>query len=468
MKCTSQAIESRNSILILFFLILFGGLVVRLVILGISFDRKSTVPQRILASEPFGTVLDRTGFVVSASLPYDLIFVEPKILGDFESPGYPREKLLSDLKRIFPKIDLQALSEKIEKSHSFMILQRWGTPKQVQDVLDLGHPGFGFQRVYRRFRPNENDFSRLLGSIDADGQPTSGLEKYLFDAQIAELKLSIVSSLQSAASSILKSIEHANSIKLKEAIIINPSNGELLAFLPHKPDAVLHFLKSEEISEDLLPKYDTPEFRLLLLKSVSANAGISLENKSGVTTSEKTGQFDDYISKEYQSLRTICALSKVKQARISESLGNSLYNDSLLKLCKAGYEETSNDRNLREVITPISLTLLDLSQLLSKHCFGSSYNKAKVLWTNAARSDVTITRVNSSCENWFAKSNNNASRLTNVLRLEAAQNISIVVVKIQTIKGDYLFLSAFEGIAHKIILDSSAYLNLTLRILQET
>jgi cell division protein FtsI (penicillin-binding protein 3) len=70
-----------------------------------------------------------------------------------------------------------------EKDPRFVYLRRHLAPSTAQQILQLGIPGVYSRREYRRYYPDAEVTSHLLGFTDIDDAGQEGLEK-VFDAQL--------------------------------------------------------------------------------------------------------------------------------------------------------------------------------------------------------------------------------------------------------------------------------------------
>ena len=69
-------------------------------------------------------------------------------------------------------------------------LQRQLTPRQQADIMQLGIPGIGFRTEKRRFYPGGATASHILGLTNIDNQGIAGMEKYIDDQGLADLRAS--------------------------------------------------------------------------------------------------------------------------------------------------------------------------------------------------------------------------------------------------------------------------------------
>ncbi|MCP5159027.1 MAG: penicillin-binding protein 2 [Gammaproteobacteria bacterium] len=211
-----------------------------------------------------GMIVDRNGEPLAVSSPVDSIWAEPK---DFleQRARWPQlaavlGMTIADLeKKLAPDIERQQANEK-EKFRQFVYLRRHLAPDEAQRILQLGIPGVYAQREYRRYYPDAEVTSHLLGFTDIDDIGQEGLEK-TFDARLRgipgqkrvikdrlgrivedveslrvpqpgqKLVLSIDRRLQYQAYRALKATVVEHNASAGSAVIVDVKTGEILAMV---------------------------------------------------------------------------------------------------------------------------------------------------------------------------------------------------------------------------------------------
>ena len=201
-----------------------------------------------------GMILDRNGEPLAVSSPVDSIW------------AYPPE-LLQQRER-WPKlaaalgISTVELEQKLagRETRQFVYLQRHLAPSTAQQIMNLKISGIHAQREYRRYYPDAEVTSQLLGFTDIDDAGQEGLEK-TFDAQLRGipgqkrviqdrlgrvvedveslrapqpgqvLTLSIDRRLQYLAYRALKTAVLENKASAGAAVIVDAQSGEILAMV---------------------------------------------------------------------------------------------------------------------------------------------------------------------------------------------------------------------------------------------
>ena len=132
-----------------------------------------------------GMIVDRNGEPLAVSSPVDSIWAEPKDLLE-QRARWPQLAAalgvtMAELeKKLAPDLERQQAEKKLRR---FVYLRRHLAPNEAQRILQLDIPGVYSQREYRRYYPDAEVTSHLLGFTDIDDTGQEGLEK-VFDHQL--------------------------------------------------------------------------------------------------------------------------------------------------------------------------------------------------------------------------------------------------------------------------------------------
>ena len=235
-------------------------------------DKKHIKYKNIPASR--GSIYDRNGVPLAVSIPVYRLIVDPKTL--IKKDNYPQ--LLSSLSKIISKpareIDLEIRKRSNKR---YFVLKRELRKSEVEIVR---RDNFGnyvwLEPFYKRFYPNGETSSHLLGFTDSEGRGqegleyslnkglsgTNGLKKTLTDVHqnsIADVEIindpvmgedfysSIDIKIQHFAHEALKSGIEKNNAKGGSVIVMDVTTGEILA-ISNQPAGDLSF------SENRTPK----------------------------------------------------------------------------------------------------------------------------------------------------------------------------------------------------------------------
>jgi len=235
-------------------------------------DKKHIKYKNIPASR--GSIYDRNGVPLAVSIPVYRLIIDPKTL--IKRDNYPQ--LLSSLSKIISKpvkeIDLEIRKR---SSKRYFVLKRELRKSEVEIVR---RDNFGnyvwLETFYKRFYPNGETSSHLLGFTDSEGRGqegleyalnrglsgTNGLKKTLTDVHqnsIADIEIindpvmgedfysSIDIKIQHFAHEALKSGIEKNNAKGGSVVVMDVTTGEILA-ISNQPAGDLSF------SENRTPK----------------------------------------------------------------------------------------------------------------------------------------------------------------------------------------------------------------------
>jgi cell division protein FtsI (penicillin-binding protein 3) len=201
-----------------------------------------------------GMILDRNGEPLAVSSPVDSIWAYPPELLK-QRADWPR--LAAALEMTMAELDKKLAGR---ETRQFVYLRRHLAPSAAQQLLQLKIPGVHAQREYRRFYPDAEVTSHLIGFTDIKDEGQEGLEKSL-DAQLRgvpgkkrviqdrlgrvvedvesiqvpqpgqSITLSIDRRLQYLAYRALKATVVENKANAGAAVILDARSGEILAMV---------------------------------------------------------------------------------------------------------------------------------------------------------------------------------------------------------------------------------------------
>lgn len=180
-KDAVQIYEGRHKLVAGALILLFGGMVVRAAFLHVidrDFLRKQG-DARMLRVEEIpahrGILRDRNGLPLAVSTPVTTLWINPKQAQDIDSAALA--KMLS--------LDVTDLRQRLKKNarKEFMYLRRHMAPEAAATVLAQGFPGVYSKQEYRRYYPEGEVASHLLGFTNLEDKGQEGLELEL-DSQL--------------------------------------------------------------------------------------------------------------------------------------------------------------------------------------------------------------------------------------------------------------------------------------------
>jgi cell division protein FtsI (penicillin-binding protein 3) len=199
-----------------------------------------------------GDIVDRNGRVLATSVDADTIYAVPSEIGDAVAAA---AKLCGALGDCTAK-ERQVLTERLRRGGAFTYVRRQVSPDDRRRVEDLNLDGVGFIKESKRFYPNKELGSHLLGYVGVDNAGLAGLEA-AYDSQIrgksgkllvqtdarrhafarferpptsgSTVELTIDEYLQHIAERELHAGVIENRAAGGSAVILNPHTGEILA-----------------------------------------------------------------------------------------------------------------------------------------------------------------------------------------------------------------------------------------------
>lgn len=154
----------------------FLGLIARLVYLSI-FNRPFLMQQsdaravRVISTPAYrGMITDRFGVPLAVSTPVDSVWVNPQL---FQAPPQQLRQLAQLLGMPPAVIQKRVLDD---KSREFAYLERGLPPDAAAKIKALDIPGLFFQREYRRYYPEGEVATHVIGFTNVDDIGQDGLE----------------------------------------------------------------------------------------------------------------------------------------------------------------------------------------------------------------------------------------------------------------------------------------------------
>jgi cell division protein FtsI (penicillin-binding protein 3) len=163
------------------FIVLFLAVVARTFYLQvIDSDRLQKLAERqhqraVPLTPDRGTIYDRTGNPLAVSVEMDSCYAEPRAI---KNPAATASKLAPLL-----QMSVAELQKKLTGSRGFVWLARRLTPETAQQVKGLGLEGIAFVKETKRFYPNAEIASHVLGFTGLDPSGLEGIE-LKFDSTI--------------------------------------------------------------------------------------------------------------------------------------------------------------------------------------------------------------------------------------------------------------------------------------------
>jgi cell division protein FtsI (penicillin-binding protein 3) len=199
-----------------------------------------------------GDLVDRRGRVLATSVDADTVYAVPSEIADADGVAAKVCRALDDCK----DVERRSIAERFRRRGAFAYVRRQISPEEKARIEAMDLDGIGFMTESKRFYPNKELASHLLGWVGIDNTGLSGVE-YTYDQQIrgkpgkilvqtdarrhaysrdewpptagSTIELTIDEYLQHVAERELRAGVLQNRAKGGTAIIMNPRTGEILA-----------------------------------------------------------------------------------------------------------------------------------------------------------------------------------------------------------------------------------------------
>lgn len=182
-------------------------------------------------------IVDRNGVILARSLKTSSLYADPLVIGS------NAETVARDLVEIFPEMTYGEVLKKLQEKRRFVWIKRNMTPDDQYKILQIGHPGLGFQEEQRRIYPQGALASHVVGYTSIDDHGLGGLEAG-FDKLLLDGDEPLVTTIDVRIQHALRR-EVANAVKKFSGIagigmVMDVNSGEILAatslpdFDPHR------------------------------------------------------------------------------------------------------------------------------------------------------------------------------------------------------------------------------------------
>ena len=280
------------------------------------------------------TILDRNGVVIAKSVITKNIGINPKEIID-------KEKLIINLKLIFPRKNFNEIKKKINED-KFFYLEKKVLRKDYKKLILLGDKSIKVEQKISRVYPQKNLFSHVLGQIDDDNNGISGIEKY-YDYKLKNFNDPIILSLDAniqflirqeliAANKIFQNIGSA-------AILMDVDSGEILSLISfpdfdlNKRESIIdvnYINRATKAVYELGSVFKTFTFAAGLNENVinTDTPFINLEKKI-FCGGNPIGEYDNEIPKDLSAEEILIRSGNIGSVRIAQKLGVEKYKNFL-------------------------------------------------------------------------------------------------------------------------------------------
>ena len=236
-------LRRRFRLIVFLIAITFSVFIIR--IINLMFFHKEHIPSSPDTPEYMerGFIVDRNGDKLALSLETYSVYVRPE---EIEQKSNTAKKLASIL-----EIEYGNILNLLNRKKSFIWIQRQVDLKYAKDLEELDIKGVYLEKEYKRYYPNSNLASHVIGFSGVDNKGLEGIEYYFDDVLLPgriddkktnystysrgyTIVLTIDKYIQEIVEEEINRSWKQTGAKLITVIVMNPSTGEILA-LANKP-----------------------------------------------------------------------------------------------------------------------------------------------------------------------------------------------------------------------------------------
>ena len=299
-------------------------------------------------------VVDRNGnYLVKTVNSIDIGISTKKIIN--------KEKLILNLKYIFPNKDYDLVEEKMKKKN-FFYFEKKISQENYEKIMKLGDKSIQSEDRLVRVYPEKNLFSHIIGQIDDNNNGISGIEKSFDDKLKVSTKpitLSLDKDIQYLIRNELIKFNEIFTTKGSSAILMNVNNGEIFSlvslpdFNPNKREKIFDknyinratkgvyefgsVFKTFTIAAAFEEKIIEPETKFIDLPKSLTCAGFPIR------------EYDNKIPTDLTAEQILIRSGNIGSVRIGQKVGQEKFK---LFLSKIGILKKI-DFDIEEVGTPV-------------------------------------------------------------------------------------------------------------------
>ena len=255
-----------------------------------------------------------------------------------------KQKLLLNLKYIFPDKNFSQIEDKLKKNKFFYIEKNISDEKYEQ-LMKLGDKSIKPEKKILRLYPQKNLFSHLVGQIDIDNIGISGIEKsqntLLRETKIP-LQLTLDSDIQFLVRKELMRFNNIFQSKGSAAILMNIHNGNILSlvslpdFDPNKRENIKDKNYINKITKGVYELGSV--FKTFTLAAALDENLIEVDTKfidleKSINCGNNTiREYDKKIPKDLTAEEILIRSGNIGSVRIGQKIGVEKFKDFLTKI----------------------------------------------------------------------------------------------------------------------------------------
>ncbi|MCA9601663.1 MAG: PASTA domain-containing protein [Myxococcales bacterium] len=283
----------RARVAFLAFLLLSGGVLVARRAYELQVEHDDTLREmaedqylkNVHLSPKRGTIYDRNGAPLAVSVGVESVYANPRVM---RRAQVPVDRAARDV-AVTLGVDFETMRKRFAQDRAFVWIKRQVTPSEANAVRKLGIKGIELTHEAKRFYPNRELASHVIGMTNIDGKGLEGVERSLderltgathtipairdnrgqivfseklLDDRTAlgdDVILTLDKTLQSVTERELELGVRTFEAQAGSVVMIDPSNGEVLAlanFPTFNPNDPSHFSAAARRNRAVTDRYE--------------------------------------------------------------------------------------------------------------------------------------------------------------------------------------------------------------------
>ncbi len=296
-----------------------------------------------------GEIYDRNGIVLATSIRGKSISINPTKIKNKEELSLKLSKILS--------LDNQTIKTKLFSKKKFIWIKRNITPKEYQEIINLGEINIRSHTEFKRIYPFKNISSHIVGHVDIDQKGQNGIERF-FENELSKSKnifISLDINFQQMVRENLKNTIDYYNAESGLAIVMEIDSGQILSSVS-LPDYNPHD-KSTFNQDNLFNRAFQSNFEMgSTFKPITATMGFDLGIIDPKMTFDVTKKFLNISDHEkykedgiYDIEKIIVESSNIGTAQIATKIGKK---NQILFFNKIGFNKRIDIEN-KEAPNPL-------------------------------------------------------------------------------------------------------------------
>lgn len=319
----------RTGLIALAFVLALGGLVYRIILLGLDDGAplEASVPTRAAPGAARADIVDRNGVLLATDFPKPSVFADPALIPD---PGLVAERLAFAL-----DLDAGPLRARLASDRRFVWVKRHVSEAQRETVVRLGIPGVQLRTEHHRVYPQGRLSAHLVGFVGVENQGLAGLERS-FDqrlkgsaSQTQPLRTTLDIRIQGVVHEALVRVRNRFSAEAAAAMVLEVPGGAIRAMvsLPdYDPNRYREASSAARFNRASQGTYELGSLFKLFTAAMALDAGtVRLSDGFDATEPFQIGRHrigDFHAKRRWLSVPEVIAFSSnIGVARMAEELG---------------------------------------------------------------------------------------------------------------------------------------------------